>query len=284
MKIIKGGIQMIPTRKLKTGAEIPVIAYGTWDIKEENVGAKVDIALKAGYNHIDTAEGYHNEAGIGETLKNYEREELFITSKVLPSNLNYESVIKACKSSLERLGTDYLDLYLIHWPNPAISLRETLQAMKYLRDQGLVKNIGVSNFSVYQLKVALKITPVPITVNQVEFHPWLYEKELLEVCNQNDVVVEASAPLARTEVLKDETILELAAKYDKSPAQIVLKWELEKGIVPLPKSRSRDHIEENLKLFDWELETEDIEKIDNIDYENRVYMISFDDETYGISS
>lgn len=275
---------MIPTRKLKTGAEIPVIAYGTWDIKEENVGAKVDIALKAGYNHIDTAEGYHNEAGIGETLKNHEREELFITSKVLPSNLNYESVIKACKSSLERLGTDYLDLYLIHWPNPAISLRETLQAMKYLRDQGLVKNIGVSNFSVYQLKAALKITPVPITVNQVEFHPWLYQKELLEVCNQNDVVVEASAPLARTEVLKDETILGLAAKYDKSPAQIVLKWELEKGIVPLPKSRSRDHIEENLKLFDWELETEDIEKIDNIDYENRVYMISFDDETYGISS
>jgi len=275
---------MISTLKLKTGDEIPVIAYGTWDIAEENVGEKVEIALKAGYNHIDTAEGYHNEAGIGEVLKDYDREELFITSKVLPSNLNYESVIKACERSLEKLGTNYLDLYLIHWPNPAISLRETLQAMKYLSDQGMVKNIGVSNFSVYQLNVALKITPVPITVNQVEFHPWLNQKELLEVCDQNDVVLEASAPLARTEVLKDETIVELADKYDKSPAQIVLKWELQKGIVPLPKSRSKAHIEENLELFDWELKAEDVKKIDNIDHEKRVYMITLDDETYGISS
>ncbi|MGP3777955.1 aldo/keto reductase [Halanaerobium saccharolyticum] len=275
---------MIPTRKLKTGDEIPVIAYGTWDIAEENVGEKVEIALKAGYNHIDTAEGYHNEAGIGEVLKDYDREDLFITSKVLPSNLNYESVIKACERSLEKLGTDYLDLYLIHWPNPAISLRETLQAMKYLSDQGMVKNIGVSNFSVYQLKVALKITQVPITVNQVEFHPWLYQKELLEVCDQNDVVLEASAPLARTEVLKDETILKLADKYDKSPAQIVLKWELQKGIVPLPKSKSKAHIEENLELFDWELHAKDVALIDNIDTEKRVYMITLDDETYGISS
>lgn len=275
---------MIPTRKLKTGDEIPVIAYGTWDIAEENVGKNVEIALKAGYNHIDTAEGYHNEAGIGEVLENYEREELFITSKVLPSNLNYESVIKACERSLEKLGTDYLDLYLIHWPNPAISLRETLQAMKYLYDKGLVKNIGVSNFSVYQLNVALKITQVPITVNQVEFHPWLYQEELLEVCNENDVVIEASAPLARAEVLKDETILEIADKYDKSPAQIVLKWDLQKGIVPLPKSKSRAHTEENLELFDWELKEEDIEKIDKIDKKKRIYTITLDDETYGISS
>jgi diketogulonate reductase-like aldo/keto reductase len=275
---------MIPTRKLKTGDQIPVIAYGTWDIAKENVGEKVEIALEAGYNHIDTAEGYHNEAGIGEVLENYDRDELFITSKVLPSNLNYESVIKACKRSLEKLGTDYLDLYLIHWPNPAISLRETLQAMKYLVDEGMVKNIGVSNFSVYQLKVALKITPVPITVNQVEFHPWLYQKELLEVCDQNDVVIEASAPLARTEVLKDETILELADKYDRTPAQIVLKWELQKGIVPLPKSKNKEHIIENLELFNWDLATEDMAKIDNIDQEKRVYMITLDDETYGISS
>lgn len=275
---------MIPTRKLKTGYEIPAIAYGTWDIAEENVGEKVEIALKSGYNHIDTAEGYHNEAGIGEVLENYDREELFITSKVLPSNLNYESVIKACERSLEKLGTDYLDLYLIHWPNPAISLRETLQAMKYLYDRGKIKNVGVSNFSVYQLNVALKITPVPITVNQVEFHPWLYQKDLLEVCQENDVLVEASAPLARTKVLQDETILEIADKYDKSPAQIVLKWELQKGIVPLPKSKSKGHIEENLNVFDWELAAEDVEKIDSIDQEKRVYMITLDDDTYGISS
>jgi len=182
------------------------------------------------------------------------------------------------------LGTDYFDLFLIHWPNPAISLRETLKAMKYLRDQGLVKNIGVSNFSAYQLNAALKITPVPITVNQIEFHPWLYQKELLELCKENDVVLEAAAPLARTEVLEDNTIVELADKYDKSPAQIVLKWELQKDIVPLPKSKSKAHIEENLELFNWELSSEDMAKIDNIDQQKRIYRIDFDDETYGISS
>lgn len=275
---------MIPKLKLKTGSEIPQLGFGTWNIEENEVGNKVEFAIDSGYKHIDTAEGYHNEAGIAKALENYDRKELFITSKVLPSNLNYESVIKACKRSLAKLGLDYLDLYLIHWPNPAISLRETLQAMKYLTEQGLVKNIGVSNFSAYQLKVALKITPVPITVNQIEFHPWFYQKELLELCNENEVIVEASAPLARTEVLNDETILELAAKYDKSPAQIVLKWEINKGVVPLPKSKSKPHIKENFKLFDWELEAEDIKKIDMIENQKRVYMITLDDKTYGISS
>lgn len=275
---------MIPTRKLKTGSEIPAIGFGTWDISQENVAEKVKLALEAGYNHIDTAEGYKNEAGIGDVLTSQSRDDLFITSKVLPSNLNYESVLKACQRSLEKLGTNYLDLYLIHWPNPAISLRETLSAMKTLVDQGLVKNVGVSNFSTYQLNVALKISPVPIAVNQVEFHPWLYQQELLELCNQNDVVIEASAPLARTEVLQDETIIELAAKYDKSPAQIVLNWEVIKGIVPLPKSKSAAHIKENLAIFDWELSGDDVAKIDQITKEKRVYMISLDDETYGISS
>lgn len=275
---------MIPNCKLKSGDKMPVIGYGTWDIAQENAAKNVELALKAGYKHIDTAEGYHNEAGIGEALKNYDREELFITSKVLPSNLNYESVIKACKRSLKKLGTDYLDLYLIHWPNPAISLRETLLGMKYLYDQGLVKNIGVSNFSVYQLNVALKITPVPITVNQIEFHPWYYQEDMLELCNENDIVITASAPLGRTEVLKDETILELAQKYDKSPAQIVLNWELEKGIVPLPKSKSEAHIKENLELFDWELKSEAIKKIDNIEKEKKVYMITLDDPSYHITS
>jgi diketogulonate reductase-like aldo/keto reductase len=275
---------MIPTRKLKTGSEIPAIGFGTWDISQENVAEKVKLALEAGYNHIDTAEGYKNEAGIGDVLTSQSRDDLFITSKVLPSNLNYESVLKACQRSLEKLGTNYLDLYLIHWPNPAISLRETLSAMKTLVDQGLVKNVGVSNFSVYQLNVALKISPVPIAVNQVEFHPWLYQQELLELCNQNDVVIEASAPLARTEVLQDETIIELAAKYDKSPAQVVLNWEVIKGIVPLPKSKSAAHIKENLAIFDWELSGDDVAKIDQITKEKRVYMISLDDETYGISS
>ena len=273
---------MIPTKKLKTGYEIPAIGYGTWDVAEKDVGVNVETALDAGYNHIDTAEGYKNEGGIGSVLENYDRDEIFLTSKVLPSNLYYENVIEAAEKSLVKLGTSYLDLYLIHWPNPAISLRETLTAMKYLHDKGMVKNIGVSNFSVYQLMFAQKISKVPITVNQVEFHPYLYQKNLLDYCQENDILLEASAPLARTEVLDNPLIIELAEKYDKTPAQMVLRCEIEKGIVPLPKSTNDEHIESNLDVLDWELQPKDHTILDNLEEEKRVYMINLEDKTYGI--
>jgi len=273
---------MIPTKELKTGYEIPAIGYGTWNVDEKDVGVNVETALDAGYNHIDTAEGYKNESGIGSVLENYDRDDIFLTSKVLPSNLYYENVIEAAEKSLVKLGTSYLDLYLIHWPNPAISLRETLTAMKYLYDKGMVKNIGVSNFSIYQLMFAQKISKVPITVNQVEFHPYLYQKKLLDYCQENNIVLEASAPLARTEVLDNPLIIELAEKYDKTPAQIVLRWEIEKGIVPLPKSTNSEHIESNLNVLDWELDPKDHTILDNLEEEERVYMINLEDKTYGI--
>ena len=275
---------MLKEKKLITGDKIPEIGFGTWDIAEEDVGRAVELALEAGYNHIDTAEGYKNEAGIGEAIKAYDRDKLFLTSKVLPKNLYYDQLIEAAKRSLSKLGTDYLDLYLIHWPNPAVSLRETLAAMKTLTERGLVRNIGVSNFSIYQLMFALKITEVPIAVNQVEFHPLYYQKELLEYCNQHDIVVSASAPLGRTKVLKDKLIQSLAEKYNKTPAQLVLKWELVKGVIPLPKSTNAEHIKQNTLLYGWELEKADIEKIDNLEQEEKIYMLSLDSETYGINA
>lgn len=273
---------MIPELSLKSGDSIPALGFGTWDIPEEDVEEHVRTALEAGYNHIDTAEGYRNEAGIGRVIKDYDREELFITSKVLPANLNYENVIESAEQSLLRLGTSYLDLYLIHWPNPAISLRETLNAMAVLHEKGMVKNIGVSNFSFYQLMFAQKISRVPISVNQVEFHPYLYQKDLLDYCRENDIVLSASAPLARTEVFDDLVIKELADKYNKTQAQIVLRWELEKGIAPLPKSTNSEHIKSNLEVFDFELEEKDHKIIDDLETEKRVYMINLDSETYGI--
>lgn len=261
----------IPTRTLPSGDELPVLGYGTWDVRGEQLDAGLRAALDAGYTHIDTAEGYHNEETIGDVLAEYDREEVFLTSKVLPKHLNYESLIAACEASLDRLGTDYLDLYLIHWPNPAISLRESLDAMATLHDRGLVKNIGVSNFSRYQLSTAQHIADVPIAVNQIEYHPWLQRPDLVDFCRETDTVVEAAAPLARTELFADEYITDLADKYDRSVAQIALKWALEQGVVALPKSASPAHVRENIDLFDWELDQDDIAGITERDRGHAVY-------------
>jgi diketogulonate reductase-like aldo/keto reductase len=185
------------SRPLPSGDALPSIGFGTWDIPEREILQNIEAALDKGYRHIDTAEGYKNEAGIGEAIASFDRADLFLTSKVLPKHLAYESVIEACHGSLERLGTDYLDLYLIHWPNPAISLRETLAAMAHLHAEGLVRNIGVSNFSAYQLSCAHRVTDVPIAVNQIKYHPWWRQNAVVEYCAETDTVVEAAAPLAR---------------------------------------------------------------------------------------
>jgi diketogulonate reductase-like aldo/keto reductase len=275
----------IPTKTLPSGDELPVVGYGTWDIGEEQLEEGLWTALDAGYTHVDTAEGYHNEAVIGDVLAEYDRDEVFLTSKVLPKHLNYESLIAACEDSLDRLGTDYLDLYLIHWPNPAISLRESLDAMAALHDRGLVKNVGVSNFSRYQLSTAHHISDVPIAVNQIEFHPWLQRPELVEFCRETDTVVEAAAPLARTEIFEDGVVSELAEKYDRSVAQIVLKWALEQDVVALPKSSSPAHVRENIDLFDWDLDDADLDALTDRDRGHAVYDTRARDWTgdvYGI--
>jgi diketogulonate reductase-like aldo/keto reductase len=270
----------IETRQLQSGDEIPIVGAGTWDLSGDEVGKALDV----GYTHIDTAEGYHNEAEIGEVLASYDRDDLFLTSKVLPSNLDYESVLESLEASLERLGTDHLDLYLIHWPNPAISLRETLAALERAHEEGLIRNVGVSNFSSYQLMFAQRIADVPIAVNQIEFHPWYYREDLLAYCQDNDIVVEAAAPLARTEFLDDPILTEVATEYDRTPAQIALKWAVQKDVVVLPKSSSDAHLRQNRDLFGWELAPEDVERLDGIESMENVYMIELDDETYGIAA
>ncbi|QSG07932.1 aldo/keto reductase [Halapricum desulfuricans] len=275
----------VPTVTLPDG-ELPVVGKGTYRLDGETARTAVSAALETGYTHIDTAEGYHNEDEIGDVLADHDREDLFVTSKVLAKNLDYESVIDACESTLDRLGTEYLDLYLIHWPNPAISLRETLNAMATLHDRGLVRNVGVSNFSRYQLSAALHISDVPIAVNQIEFHPYLQRPELVEYCQANDVVVEAAAPLARTEVLDDPAIEEIADKHDRTPAQVVLRWALDHDVVVLPRSTSEGHIRQNFELFGWELDPEDRRRIDDLDRDEPVYDVrgrSWDDDVWGIA-
>ncbi|WP_049928477.1 aldo/keto reductase [Halopiger goleimassiliensis] len=275
----------VPTKPLPGGDELPTIGFGTWELEGETARESVETALEAGYTHIDTAEGYMNEAEIGEVIADYDRDDLFLTSKVLPKNLHYGDVIASCEESLERLGTDYLDLYLIHWPNPAISLRETLDAMATLHEEGLVRNVGVSNFSAYQLSAAQHVADVPIAVNQIEFHPWLQRPDLVEYCRETDTVVEAAAPLARTDVFEDEVVQELADEYDKSPAQIVLRWAIDRDVVVLPRSTTPDHIRANADLFDWELSEADRRRLDQRDRNQPVYDFparDWNDDVWGI--
>jgi diketogulonate reductase-like aldo/keto reductase len=276
----------VPSATLPSGDELPVVGAGTWDIEGDTVRESVRAALDAGYAHVDTAEGYMNENEIGDVLADYDRDDVFLTSKVLPKNLGYEDVLSSCEASIDRLGTDYLDLYLIHWPNPAISLRETLSAMETLHDEGKVRNVGVSNFSAYQLSAVHHVSDVPIAVNQIEFHPWFQRPDLVDYCRETDTVIEAAAPLARTETFEDDTVQELAEQYEKSPAQIVLKWAVENDVVVIPKSSSPEHVRQNLDLFDWSFETADRERLDELDRDEPVYDFPARDwsgDVYGIS-
>ncbi len=263
-----------------------MLGFGTWNMGADTREA-VETALDAGYVHIDTAEGYHNEGAIGDAIAAHgrDREELFLTSKVLAKNLDYGSVIEACEASLEQLGTDYLDLYLIHWPNPAISLRETLSAMATLHDRGLVRSVGVSNFSAYQLSAAHHVSDVPIAVNQIEFHPWFQRPDLVEYCRETGTTIEAAAPLARTAVFDDETIGEIADANDRSPPEVALRWAIESDVVVLPKSTDPDHIRANTGALDFELDGDERRRIDGLDRDEPVYDTgarSWDDDVWGI--
>lgn len=261
---------------------MPVVGFGTWDLSDDEVREGLPVALDHGYTHVDTAEGYQNESAIGEVLADYDRNDVFLTSKVLPSHLHYEQVLDSLSASLDRLGTDYLDLYLIHWPNPTISLRDTIRALERAYEQGMVCNIGVSNFTVYQLRFARKIAEVPLAVNQIEFHPWYVRNDLVDDCQDHGMVVEAAAPLARAAVLDDPVVREVARKHDVMPAQVVLKWAVEKEIVVLPKSTRPDHIRANLELFDWALDADDRDRLDGIERHENVYWLDLDDDIYGI--
>jgi len=271
----------MPERTLQTGDRMPILGIGTAGLEGATATDTVRTALDAGYTHIDTAEGYRNERAVGDALTDYDRDDLFLTSKVLPSNLHYESVIDACENSLDRLGTDYLDLYLVHWPNPAISLRQTLQAMERLHERGLVRNVGVSNFSEYQLQFARKIAGVPISVNQIEYHPWWTQPSLREHCHDHGIVVTAAAPLGQTGPLGDPVVQDLAETYDKEPAQVVLRWHVQQDIVAVPRSTSAAHIEANARVFDWELDPADVARIDGIERREKVYDIDLDSHVYG---
>lgn len=264
--------------KLMNGVEIPSIAFGTWKISDENICRKsVKYALECGYRHIDAARIYNNEIfvgkGISEFLKenpNIKREDLFITTKVWNSDQGYEETLKAFEASLERLNLDYIDLYLIHWPNTKnmATTFETWKALEKLYNGKKVRAIGVCNFEKHHLEELEQISTVTPMVNQIEIHPYNQQLELRKYCENKNIIVESWSPLIQGNV-NDTLIVELAEKYKKSPAQIILKWHLQNWLLPLPKSITPSRIKENREL-DFVLTKEDMEKINSLNKNERL--------------
>ncbi|WP_434305649.1 aldo/keto reductase [Clostridium botulinum] len=251
---------------LNNGVKMPLLGFGTYKAENGNIVIQsVKEALRIGYRHIDTASYYGNEEGVGTAIKEsgIPREEIFLVSKVWNSDQGYEKTLKSFENSIKELGTDYLDLYLVHWPQSLT--KETWKALEKLYKEGRVKAIGVSNFLVDHLKWLLEDVEIMPMVNQVEFHPQLIQKELMEFCSKNNIQLEAWSPLMRGKVFEIELLQDLAKKYDKTISQIVLRWDLQMGVVTIPKSVTQSRIKDNADIFDFEISKEDMDRIQQLD-------------------
>jgi len=252
--------------QLCNGVKMPWLGFGTYEVEKGNsVIETVKEALNTGYRHIDTAPYYDNEEGVGIAIKKsgVPREEIFLVSKVWNSDQGYEKTIKAFEASMRKLGTDYLDLYLIHWPQPIH--KETWRALEKEYKEGHIRAIGVSNFGVNHLKDLLESAEIMPMVNQVEFHPWLIQNELREFCKKHHIQLEAWSPLMRGKILEIQLLDKLAKKYEKTIAQIVLRWDLQMGAATIPRSTNPARIKENAEIFDFEISKEDVDKIKQLD-------------------
>lgn len=260
------------TVKLSNGVSMPYFGLGVFGSKEGQEAIKaVRYALSAGYRLIDTAAMYGNERSVGQAVRESEvtREDVFITSKVWNSDQGYVETLKAFDHSLNNLGFEYLDLYLIHWPVPG-KFKATWLAMESLYRDGRVKAIGVSNFMQHHLVDLFKTCEIQPMVNQVEFHPYQIQQSLLNFCTRNNIQYEAWSPIMKGKVNHIELLKLLSKKYGKSPVQIVLRWDLQKGVVTIPKSSHPERIRSNAELFDFELSKKDMDKIDQLDKNNRI--------------
>jgi diketogulonate reductase-like aldo/keto reductase len=258
----------IPTMELKSGYAMPVLGLGTWQLRGKKCERAVGWALEMGYTHIDTSDDYSNEERIGEAIKGFDRSHLFITSKVDDSRLHRRDLMDSCRGSLDRLGIDYLDLYLVHRPNPTIPIEETMQAMSELVKRNMVRSVGISNFNIAGTRAAIKVSGVPVCVNQIKIHPYHYPADAVDFCHAKGIKVTAYSPLDTGGVVHDDMLTKIGKRYGKSAAQTSLRWLLERDLIVIPKASSKKHLSENINVFDWNLSTEDFETI--AEYSTRV--------------
>lgn len=253
------------TVRLHNGVRMPWLGLGVYKVSNEEAEASVLTAIKAGYRSIDTASYYGNEEAVGNAVKksNVPRETLFITTKVWNDEQGYEKTLEAFERSRQKLGVEQVDLYLIHWPVKE-TYKQTWLALEKLYKEGRVRAIGVSNFLSHHLEELRSSSTITPMVNQVEYHPWLTQPELHSYCRAHNIQLEAWSPLTRGEKLKDPVIVDLAEKYGKTPAQIILRWDLQQGVVTIPKSVTPARIEENADIFDFELTKADHERINKL--------------------
>ncbi len=259
---------------LSNGVSIPCVGFGTWQIPDgDPVFSAVSSALETGYVHIDTAAAYGNEAGVGEAVRRYPggRENVFVTSKLWNDVRGYRETLDAFDRTMERLGFSYLDLFLIHWPAPYRFRdryqelnRETWRAFEELYRSGKVRAIGVSNFLRHHLEELMETAEIAPMVDQIEFHPGWMQTETVSFCQQNGIQVEAWSPLGSGKLLQEPKLHSIAEKYGKSPAQLCLRWILQKGILPLPKSVTKERILQNTQLFDFCISSEDVQIMDSL--------------------
>ncbi|MFC4549105.1 MULTISPECIES: aldo/keto reductase [Halorussus] len=249
------------------------LGLGTWQNTDpEECAESVETALEMGYRHVDTAQIYDNEEYVGEGLSRADvgREDYFLATKVWNANLSYDDVIHSTKESLDKLGVDHLDLLYVHWPADEYDPEDTLAAFDQLRDDGLIRHVGVSNFRPEDVDAALDALDAPLFANQVEMHPLLPRNDLLAHCRERDVNVVAYSPLARGKVFDVPEIVEVAEKHDASPAQVSLAWLLQRdGVATIPKATGEEHIRDNFGALDLELDDEDVATIDGIDERSR---------------
>ena len=257
---------------LSNGIKMPSIGFGTYKSGSDEETAKiVKYALNIGYRQIDTASFYGNEVGIGNGIKEsrINREDIFLVTKLWNDDHGYDKTIEAFNKSLERLQVNYIDLYLVHWPNKLNS--ETWKAFEYLYKTGKVKAIGVCNFKIGHLEELKKTAEIMPMVNQIEIHPQSSKNDMLSYCEENNIQLVAWSPIMRGKLFSNNLMIDLAEKYKKTIAQIILRWHVQRGIIPIPKSSNEERIKENLSIFDFELSNDDMKTIDLL---NEGYNVS----------
>jgi 2,5-diketo-D-gluconate reductase B len=245
-------------------AEIPKIGLGTWQNTGEQCARSVEAAIEAGYRHIDTAQMYDNEQQVGRGIQmaDVDRDDIFLTTKVWRSNLRSDDVRETVHESLEQLGTEYIDLLLIHWPHPRVPVEETLNAMEDLRDDGLVSHLGVSNFTTAQFREARDVAESPLVTNQVLYNPLKNQPNLHEYLTENDLSLTAYSPLAHGDLIEDGMLADIGSAYDKTAPQVAIRWLIQQErVIVIPKATSPSHIRSNIDVFDFELTDSEMQQI-----------------------